>query len=284
ILIPFFFVIISHSTDTLITENHQVVYTQCSNKTSSNPSHVSLLTNLSQQFITQSSKSSFFQTVVADEKTAISGSFQCRNDLTPDECRSCVSKFSDLSKKSCGKDLPTRIQLHGCYARYEEEEDGDDDQPVANTGPDQILHRDCSKRKIKKSGFEEMKYAAFVALESGVMSENRFCEMTYESIHVVAQCNGKVGSICDCGDCINNAVRIAGEDECRYSVSGEIYLDSCSLSYDYRDDGRFGTYKDGGDSSPKVVAFVVGGLAILALGIGFCNYFSRSCGKKKDDW
>lgn len=36
-----------------------------------------------------------------------------------------------------------------------------------------------------------------------------------------------------------------------------------------------------GGSSFKLVAIVVGGLAVLSLGLGFC-YFMMSCGKKKD--
>lgn len=112
-------------------------------------------------------------------------------------------------------------------------------------GPGQVLHRACSRGRIRKSGFEEMKNAAFAAVESGVMmSENGFCEITYESIHVVAQCAGRLGR-CDCSECVGYAVRIGGEDECRYSVSGEVYMDRCFISYDYR--GRsFGDYKGEG--------------------------------------
>lgn len=112
-------------------------------------------------------------------------------------------------------------------------------------GPEQVLHRACSKRRIRNSGFEEMKNAAFAAVESGVMmSENGFCEIRSESIHVVAQCAGRLGR-CDCGECVCDAVRIGGEDECRYSVSGEVYMDRCFISYDYRG-GSFGDYKGEG--------------------------------------
>lgn len=240
VLIPCF-VLILHSVSALIIDNQKLVYSQCPNQTSPNPSHFPLLSNLFQEFIAQSSKSRFFETIVADEKTAISGTFQCRNDLSPDECRSCVSKFPVMSTDACGKNIPARIQLSGCYAHYQEEEDGAE----TNSRPDQLLHMACSKHKIKRSGFEEMKYAAFAALESGVISGNGFCEMTYESIHVVAQCADSLGK-CDCGECVNNAVQIAGEDECRYSVSGEIYLDSCFISYDYYRGHGFGGYSDEG--------------------------------------
>lgn len=97
-----------------------------------------------------------------------------------------------------------------------------------------------------------MKYAAFAAVERCVMSENGFCEMMYESIHVLAQCVGSLRS-CDCGECVNRAVEIACEDEsCRYSVGGEIYIEGCFITYDYRD-GGFGTFNGGGKMLYKLL-------------------------------
>ncbi|KAK6136322.1 hypothetical protein DH2020_029943 [Rehmannia glutinosa] len=216
----------------------------------------------------------FVETIVADDKTAISGTFQCRNDLSPNECENCARKFPTLSKDSCGENVPA---LSGCNVRYQEENGAEID-----SRPDKLLHRACSKHKIKKNGFVEMKYAALAALESGVISGNGFCDTMYESIRIVAQCVEFLGA-CDCGECVNSAVEIAGEDECRFSVSGEVYLDSCFVSYDYDRNRGFGGYfdEDNGDRSPKLVAIVVGGLALLSLGLAFC-YFLRSCGTKKE--
>ncbi|KAG8380403.1 hypothetical protein BUALT_Bualt06G0011700 [Buddleja alternifolia] len=198
-------------------------------------------------------------------------------DLSPNDCKTCVSKLPFLSNHLCGKRLPSRIHLSGCYARYQAE-----DGPETYSRPDQLLHRACSKRKVKKNGFEEMKYAAFSALESGVVSGDGFFETTYEAIHVVAQCEGSLRA-CDCGECVYNAVQMAMA-ECRYSVSGEVYLDSCFISYSYYgDEHGFGGYSFEGKGSPKLVAITIGGLAVLILGLALC-YFIKSCGKKKDDW
>ncbi|KAL8052216.1 hypothetical protein ABFX02_06G198300 [Erythranthe guttata] len=283
------FVLILHHVNTITTNNHNnLVYTQCPNHPSPNidPSRSSLISSLFQEFVNQSTQSRFFETIVADEKTAISGTFQCRYNLSPNECRSCVSKFPIIiSKNICGKNnnnLPSRIQLFGCYAHYQEENGLE-----TNSRPDQLLHRACSKRKIKKHGFEEMKYAAFSSLENDVMmSRSGFFETNYESIHVLAQCAGSLRA-CDCGECVDSAVKIAYEDECRYSISGEIYLESCFVSYDYTSDHGFGGYSDEDkgirDGSPKLVAIVVGGLAVASLGLALC-YCTKSCGKKRDDW
>ncbi|KAL0402479.1 UNVERIFIED_CONTAM: Plasmodesmata-located protein 5 [Sesamum latifolium] len=185
------FVLILQSVNTLIIDgHHKLIYNQCSNQsTSLNPSRSSLLSALFQEFIAHSSQSRFFQTIVADDETTISGRFQCRNDLNPDECRSCVSNFQALSENLCGKNLPARIQLSGCYVHYQEE-----DGAEADPGPDRVLHQACSKHRIKKNGFEE-KYAALAALESCVVSGNGFCETTCEVIHVVGQCAGVCGLV-----------------------------------------------------------------------------------------
>ncbi|KAL0283997.1 UNVERIFIED_CONTAM: Plasmodesmata-located protein 4 [Sesamum angustifolium] len=232
-----FVLILQSVNSTLIIDgHHKLIYNQCSNQsTSLNPYRSSLLSGLFQEFIAQSSQSRFFQTIVADDETAISGRFQCRNDLTPEECRSCVSNFQALSEDLCGKNLPARIQLSGCYVHYQEE-----DGAEADPGTDRVLHQACSKHRVKKNGYEEMKYAALAALDSCVVSGNGFCETTYEAIHVVGQCAGSLRA-CDCGACVDSAARIA-EDECRYSVSGEIYLDGCFVSYEYNGGHGFGSY------------------------------------------
>ncbi|KAL8557681.1 hypothetical protein ACS0TY_004955 [Phlomoides rotata] len=270
------FLPLSHSVNTL---NHKLIYTNCSNQTSP---HSVLLPSLFDQFISKSSKSSFFETIVADDRRniAISGGFQCRGDISLDECTACVRKLPVLSSDLCGKKMPARIQLAGCYARYQE----DEAKIATNTGHDgdQILHRACSKRKVNRSGFEEMKYAAFASLESCVVGGDGFCETKYESIRVLAQCGGSLRS-CDCGECVSSAVQIVGDDhECKFAVSGEIYLDGCFISYDYYGSRVFGTFTDEGNKSVKLIAIAVGGLVVVSIGIGLC-YFISSCGKK-DDW
>ncbi|KAK3012012.1 hypothetical protein RJ639_011143 [Escallonia herrerae] len=55
--------------------------------------------------------------------------------------------------------------------------------------------------------------------------------MKYEDMHVMAECEGTLGA-CECGECVSNAVEVA-QDECTDSVSGQIYVDHCFLSYSY---------------------------------------------------
>ncbi|KAL2526333.1 Cysteine-rich repeat secretory protein 39 [Abeliophyllum distichum] len=172
--------------------------------------------------------------------------------------------------------MPDRIQLSGCYIHYQP--DG------VETSRVQLLHKTCSKHKLKKGRFEEVKYEAFAEVENGVLSGNGFYETVYELIHVMAQCEENLGA-CECGECVSSAAQIA-EEECKYSISGEVYLDSCFISYKYHGD-EFGSYSDQDDKeegrSTKLIAIVIGGITAFSLGITFC-FLMRSCGKKKDDW
>ena len=58
-----------------------------------------------------------------------------------------------------------------------------------------------------------------------------FCEKKVEGMKVMAQCEGKMRGY-KCGECVSNAVEVAKE-ECRDSVSAQIYVEGCFLSYSY---------------------------------------------------
>jgi hypothetical protein len=72
-------------------------------------------------------------------------------------------------------------------------------------------------------------------MESGVVSEGGFYETNYESLHVMAQCQGDLKG-CDCGECISSAIQVA-EEKCGASISSQVYMDKCFMSYTYYPDG-----------------------------------------------
>ncbi|XP_051119881.1 plasmodesmata-located protein 2-like [Andrographis paniculata] len=251
--------------------NHELIFNQCPNRTSpsANPLHSRLLPGLFQEFVARSSEAHFFKTIVGDDELAVSGTFQCKNDLSPDECRRCVRKIESLSEDLCARTLPARIHLSGCYVHYQVDS-GDNYDPV------QLLHKTCGERVVNKYRFDAMKYKALVALESCVISGNGFCDMNYESLNVVAQCAGNLQRVCDCSGCVSDAVQIA-VDECLHSDSAEVYLNSCFVTFHY--------YKHRGSllqgkNSTKVVAIVVGALAAVIVLSSLC-YCLRSCNKEQ---
>ncbi|XP_009333590.2 plasmodesmata-located protein 3-like [Pyrus x bretschneideri] len=272
---------------------NSLVYTKCANRTFATPPTKSqvpqqTLSSLLQQLTSHSSQSKFYRHAEAgvdNNEAGISGLFQCRQDLSKEECHSCVNTLHNLSNTLCQESVSARVQLHGCYVHYEL--DGIDSEP----SNDRLMHKTCGEDFANgvAAVFEEMRDAAFAALESGVADGGGFCKTGYEAVQVMAQCSGGLGG-CECGECVGRAVQIA-EEECGGAVSGQIYLEECLLSYSYHPDEIPDEHPhdpekhrdgDGGNGGNESVAIVVGGAAALCLAFIFF-LFVKSWSKKEDD-
>ncbi|KAJ6360028.1 hypothetical protein OIU77_004104 [Salix suchowensis] len=254
-----------------------LVYKKCSNRSDSTESHSQTLSSLFQELLPRSSTFRFNKTTAGDENIGISAFFQCRNDLSNDECYHCVNTIPRVSNSLCKQALAARVHLDGCYLKYET--DGPVDQ---ETSTHELLHETCSERMVDGDGFEEAKQAAFAAMESGVVGEGGFYETNYENLHAMAQCQGDLRG-CDCGECVSAAIQVA-EEKCGRSVSGQVYLDECFMSYTYypdhgRQDDSYPENESGFEKNTgRTVAIVLGGAAVLVFGF----ILFRRCGKKED--
>ncbi|XP_058215295.1 plasmodesmata-located protein 3-like [Rhododendron vialii] len=263
---------------------HDLVYKHCASHISAIPTAGSLpeiLSSLFRELVEQSSVSKFYETSVGDDDIAVSGLFQCRSDLGVDQCFDCVNRLPEMSSALCGRTVPARIRLSGCYLHYKA-----DGSQISRL---ELQHKTCSDSKAASDGFEGVRDGAFAAVVSGVMGGNGFCDMSYESMHVTAQCQGNLES-CDCGECVASAVQIA-QDECGESISGEVYLDSCFMIYSYdgineipgnSNGGNGGTFGTRNIGSGKFVAIVGGGAVAVAFAL-FFFYFCKSSRRKSDD-
>jgi hypothetical protein len=54
-------------------------------------------------------------------------------------------------------------------------------------------------------------------------------------VYMLAQCEGDLGDS-DCGDCVKSVVQRA-QVECGSSISGQVYLHKCFISYNYYPNG-----------------------------------------------
>ncbi|KAK9072423.1 hypothetical protein SSX86_008857 [Deinandra increscens subsp. villosa] len=269
-------------------DNSNLVYKGCAKQALSDPNGVysSSLSAIFGTLIQQSSKSKFFKTTSG----SVSGLFQCRGDLSNVDCYTCVSRLPILMDKLCGKTVAARIQLLGCYMLYEV-------SGFAQISGMEMLYKTCGKANAGGSGFQERRDAAFSSLESVVGSGNGgFYTTSYESVYVLGQCQGDLGAS-DCGNCVKSAVQRA-QVECGSSVSGQIYLHRCFISYNYHPNGTprsndnnnpSSSYSSSpsssssGSSNPgRTVAIILGGAA----GVGFIIVvllIARKAMKKDDD-
>ena len=205
-----------------------LVYKNCANQTLTDPidSYSQILSSLLEILTAKSLHSSFFKGSAGDDDMAVFGLFQCRGDLSSANCHNCVIRLPALSKGLCGESLGARVQLSGCYIQYEA--DG-----VDENSEKELLYKLCSETEARGGGFEEMRDEAFAAVEMGVTSSgsNGFYHVSNREANLMVQCQMDMGR-CECGECVSNAVQVA-QEECKSSLSGQIYMDKCYLGYDF---------------------------------------------------
>ncbi|PIM99599.1 hypothetical protein CDL12_27904 [Handroanthus impetiginosus] len=271
-------------------DNTKIVYKGCAKQSLSDPTGVysQALSSLFGTLIAQSSKAKFFKTTSGSGQTTITGLFQCRGDLSNVDCYTCVSKLPILIDKLCGRPIAARMHLFGCYMLYEV-------AGFTQISGMEMLYKSCSGSNINGAGFEEKRDTALNSLENGISSSNGFYTTSYDSVYVMGQCEGDVGAS-DCGECVKSAVQRA-QVECGSSVSGQIYLHKCFISYNYYPNGApkrssSGSYASSssspsssgpGRNTGKTVAIILGGAA----GVGFLvifMLFARGVLKKKDGY
>ncbi|GMH19918.1 hypothetical protein Nepgr_021759 [Nepenthes gracilis] len=265
-----------------------LVYKGCAKQALSDPTGVysQSLSTLFGSLVQQSSITKFFKTSSGAAQTAISGLYQCRGDLSTGDCYNCVSKLPQLADQLCGKVIAARVQLLGCYILYEV-------SGFEQISGMQMLYKTCSPTNVAGSGFEMRRDTAFTVMENGIASGNiGFYATSYESVYALGQCEGDLGTA-DCGDCVKNAVQRA-QVECGSSLSGQVYLNKCFISYSYYPNGvpttassysssSSSSSSGSGQSTGKTVAIILGGTA----GVGFliiCALFVRGLAKKRDDF
>ncbi|KAL3531192.1 hypothetical protein ACH5RR_010514 [Cinchona calisaya] len=253
------------------------VYRGCADQKFQDPSglYSQSLKTLFDTLTSQSSSTKFYKTTSGQGQSAIDGLFQCRGDLSNNDCNNCVDKIPEMSQKLCGKAIAARVQLQGCYLRYEVS----GFRQVSST---ELLYKICGSTQASGVGFQDRLDTALGEIAKGVGS-NGFYTGGYQSVYVLGQCEGDLAS----GDCVN-CVKIAAQkakSECSYSISAQIYLQQCYITYTYYPNGVVPTNSlpsssGKGGNTQKTIAIVLGG--IVGVGLVFaCLMFTRSALKKR---
>ncbi|XP_076910191.1 plasmodesmata-located protein 3-like [Bidens hawaiensis] len=269
------------------------VYKGCANQRFQDPSGISSqnLQTLYSTLTSQSATASFFNATAGNPQltTSLTGLYQCRGDLSNSDCNACVKTIPALVQKLCGGDtIAARVQLDGCYLRYEVV----GFPPASATA---LLFKQCGSNRASGSGFDSRLESALEQIEKGVNGKGYYSG-EYESVYVLGQCESSLGS----GECVNCVKSAAenGRSACGDSISAQIYLQQCYISYTYYPNGVPGSGTGGGGgiqtgatetgggggqyNTQKMVAIVIGGLAGLFLGIAFLLVLRSAFRKKKE--
>ncbi|XP_052187248.1 plasmodesmata-located protein 3-like [Diospyros lotus] len=260
----------------------KLVFKGCSNQKLQDPTGAfsQSLKTLFSTLQSQSSASKFNKTTAdSGGQAAVVGLFQCRGDLSGSDCNKCVAKLPAMAQKLCGPTIAARVQVGGCYMRYEV-------AGFKESAAEELLYKVCGSRKASGSGFGDRLETALGEIEKGVGSGNTgFYTGSYESVYVLGQCEGDLGTG-DCVECVKSAVERA-KSECGNSISGQVYLYLCYISYSYYPNGvplpGSSNSLSGrtGRNAQKTVAIVVGGVAGFGILIAFLLVL-KSAFKKKE--
>ncbi|KAK7336906.1 hypothetical protein VNO77_17459 [Canavalia gladiata] len=254
-------------------DNANLVYKGCADQKLQEP-YTQNLKPLLASLVAESSQKGF----AATTQNSITGVYQCRGDLSNSDCYDCVSKIPGMLDKLCGDVAAARVQLSGCYLRYEV-------VGFKQVSQTELLYKVCGNKKVSDGGgFAARRDSAFEMLENGVQSGgNLFYTGSYQSLYVLGQCQGDLGNA-DCGACIKSAEEQT-KVECGDSISAQIYLHDCFISYSFYPNGVPSMSSSPGSEgyhrhTQRTVALAVGGVAALGFLI-VCLLFLKSVLKKR---
>ncbi|XP_071938080.1 plasmodesmata-located protein 3-like isoform X1 [Coffea arabica] len=257
-----------------------LVYKGCADQKFQDPTgdYSRSLENLLDTLTSRSSSTKFYKATSGQGQSAITGLFQCRGDLSSNDCNNCVKRTPDVSRRLCGNAIAVRVQLGGCYLRYEA-------SGFRQVSATELLFKICGSTQASGSGFQDRLDAALGEIGKGVGSSgNGFYTGGYQSVYVLGQCEGDLASG-DCADCVKAASQRA-KSECPASISAQIYLQQCYVSYTYYPNGvppRSLSSSGSGGTGPntqKTVAIVLGGTVGVGLVIAVLSVVRSALNKK----
>lgn len=136
----------------------------------------------------------------------------------------------------------------------------------------ELLYKYCKGEEVvgDTAAFEARRGGAFEEVESGVVSGGGFYAASNGGVYVMGQCEGDLGGS-ECGECVRTALERV-KVECGDSMSGQVYLHQCYISYSYYPNG-VGDENEKASSpgtrhnTSKTVAIVVGATAAAGFGV-----------------
>uniref|UniRef100_A0A2P2NYW1 Gnk2-homologous domain-containing protein n=1 Tax=Rhizophora mucronata TaxID=61149 RepID=A0A2P2NYW1_RHIMU len=253
-----------------------LVFKGCANQKFQDPSAI-YTRNLKELFdalLAQSSQKSFYKRTSGDGQTAITGLYQCRGDLTTSQCATCVGKIPETVEKLCGKVIAARVHFSGCYLKYEL-------VAFKQVSETELLYKVCGSNQASEAGFEEKRDSALNAILSGIQNGNgSFYTGENQSVFVLGQCEGDLSSGA-CGSCVKSAVESV-KIQCGDSISGQVYLNQCYITYSYYPSGVPVISSTSGtrQHTQRTAAIAVGGVAAFGF-LVVCLLFVKSLVKKR---
>ncbi|KAK4801441.1 hypothetical protein SAY86_021928 [Trapa natans] len=220
-----------------------MVYKDCANDTFTDPyvdaasSHDQMLASMFDELVSHSLQSKFYRTTRGDDHGSITGFYQCKRDITAEDCHGCVAKLPEISNSLCSRSMAAKVQFSGCSLRYIADSfPQEKDHLTPGVIRYEEEHMFCSSECAETGMFDELRDQAFEEVENELEIGHGYSSAEKEGFHAEAECEEDMEEM-KCRECVSAAVENA-KDRCEKAIRGEVYLKQCSVTYEYREHRR----------------------------------------------
>lgn len=251
-----------------LVKSHIFIYYGCSQeKFQPNTPSETNLNSLLSLFVSSSSQALYNSYAIGNDTNASSessvyGLYQCRGDLTTQECAKCIKTAVSELGSACPNSYSGGLQLDECLVRFEHF--------------DFLGELDMSLR-FKKCSKSVSHDVEFIRRRDDVLSDlgevNQGFRVGSEGlVQGFSQCLGDLNPS-DCSSCLGEAISKL-KSLCGSSEAGDVYLAQCYVRYwasGYYDSR---SESSGGDDIGKTIAIVIGviaGVSAFIVLLSFCR-------------
>ncbi|CAO2834911.1 unnamed protein product [Amaranthus hypochondriacus] len=196
---------------------------------------------------------------------SIYGLYQCRGDLNPSDCSSCIQSAVSQIGLICPYSYGATLQLEGCYVRYERFD-------FLGKPDNTVMYKRCSRSSSSDNEFFRKRDDVLAALEG---ASNGFRVSSSGSVQGFGQCLGDLNPS-DCSGCMSEAVKEL-KTLCGQAAAAHVFLAKCYAEYweaGYYDLSTHNSGPTHDDEVAKTVAIIVGiigGVAVLIVLLSVCR-------------
>ncbi|CAN6486401.1 unnamed protein product [Victoria cruziana] len=224
------------------------------------------LNSMLTSFINSASAYSYNNFSIPDSAAPIYGLYQCRGDLSLEDCSDCVRNAIAQLTLVCASAYGGGLQLEGCFVRYQ-------NMDFLGKLDTSMVYSKCSKSSSNDAQFYTRRDDVLGDLQSG----KGFKVSSASSVQGYGQCLGDLSSG-DCTPCLTAAVEKL-KTVCGSSMAGDVYLAKCYARY-----WAAGYYPSNSPDLPqeddigRTVAIIIGVIAGVALLVVTMAVLIRSLG------
>ncbi|XP_021748482.1 cysteine-rich repeat secretory protein 15-like [Chenopodium quinoa] len=256
------------------TNSYVFIYAGCSQeKFQPSSPFESTINSFLTSVVTSSSQTGLYNTFTPGDSSPstsssdspIYGLYQCRGDLRPSDCTSCIQSAVTQIGLICPYSYGATLQLEGCYVRYEKFN-------FLGKPDNTVMYKRCSRSSSDDAEFFRRREDVLATIQGAV---NGFRASSSGSVQGFGQCLGDLNSN-DCSNCLNEAVKEL-KTLCGQAAAAHVFLAKCYAEYweaGYYDLSTHSSEASHDDEVAKTVAIIVGiigGVAILIVLLSVCR-------------